>query len=226
MLRRVIQGFRRRWHPAEVLPSLQAYALWAEAYPAQAHNAFMMAEQQAVESLLPVLAGLVVLDLACGSGRYSLLAESRGAAHVFGLDNSLPMLKTNTHLVGCCASVEQIPLPGSRIDVVICGLALGHVSSLRFALAEIGRVLKPGGFVIISDFHPYQALTGGQRTFGAGDGQTYAVEHHVHLAQDYFGVARESGLRIDAILEPTIESSHGVPVAIVYRFQKRVMERD
>ncbi len=70
----------RRWLPRKqspappLLTSLDAYARWAEAYPPQAHNALMRAEEQAVRALLPALDGQIVLDLACGTGRWGLIA--------------------------------------------------------------------------------------------------------------------------------------------------------
>src|SRR3990172_7056136 len=77
------------------LSSLDAYARWAATYPPHAHNALMRTEQAAMCSMLPDLRGRSVLDLACGTGRYGLLAQECGAASVIGLDNSLPMLAAN-----------------------------------------------------------------------------------------------------------------------------------
>ena len=55
---------------ATVLEPEAAYALWAESYPAHAHNPVMQAEERAMLAMLPAdLHGQAVLDAGCGSGR-------------------------------------------------------------------------------------------------------------------------------------------------------------
>src|SRR5689334_9222732 len=81
--------------PLHVLNSLDAYDLWAANYPPQAHNVLMEAEQKAMLDLLPDLAGQIVLDLACGTGRYGMIAQERGAKQIIAIDNSPAMLAGN-----------------------------------------------------------------------------------------------------------------------------------
>jgi malonyl-CoA O-methyltransferase len=217
--------------PRETLSSLAAYERWAEQYPPHAHNALMKAEESAMRRLFPSLTGKVVLDLACGSGRYSLIAEREGALFSIGLDNSMPMLRQNPMTLRTLSTTENIPLTAESIDVVLCGLALGHLKQLDASMTEISRVLKPMGCVLVSDFHPFIFLNGQQRTFSTPDGQTFAVEHYVHLYADYHAAARKAGLRIDAVLEPRLgqtedvrfadaETQLGTPIIIAYRFVK------
>jgi malonyl-CoA O-methyltransferase len=205
--------------PAPVLNSIDAYALWAANYPPQAHNALMHAEQAAMLELLPPLAGQIVLDLACGSGRYGLIARERGAAQILGIDNSAAMLAANPLLLRVQATTEVVPLPSASVDVVLCGLALGHLPRLQPSLAEIARVLKPGGYALVSDVHPFIALSGAQRTFQAAGGRTYAVEHYPHLYAQVHTAALEAGLAVEAVREPALERSP-VPVVLVFRFHK------
>lgn len=199
------------------LSSLDAYARWAAAYPPHAHNALMEAEESAMRGLLPALAGRVVLDLACGTGRYGLLAQESGASRVLGLDNSPAMLRANPLPLRALATTEAIPLASASVDVILCGLALGHLPRLTPSIAEISRILRLGGCALVSDFHPFIFLNGARRTFTAPDGKTYAVEHYVHLYSDYHRAASDSGLIIDAIAEPRLNDA---PIVIVYRFHK------
>lgn len=207
------------------LNSLDAYALWAANYPPQAHNALMEAEQQAMLDLMPTLAGQAVLDLACGTGRYGWLAKEHGAARVVEIDNSRDMLVANGLRDRAQATSEAIPLSSGSIEVVLCGLALGHLPRLQQSMDEIARVLKPSGTALVSDVHPFVALNGGARTFRGSDGKAYAVEHYPHLYGDYQRTAAQAGLAIDMVLEPTMDSTAGAPttapVAIVFRFYKR-----
>jgi malonyl-CoA O-methyltransferase len=191
----------------------------------------MQAEQAAMVSLLPGLAGCVVLDLACGTGRYGLLEQERGARTVVGLDNSAAMLHANPLTKIVLSTTEVIPLAGESVDVVLCGLALGHLPRLEPTMREISRVLKPGGCALVSDFHPFIFLNGQRRTFTASNGATYAVEHYAHLYADYHRAAQQSGLRITQVIEPRLgqdvaarladnDAPAGTPIVIVYLLTK------
>ncbi|MBI5670334.1 MAG: class I SAM-dependent methyltransferase [Chloroflexi bacterium] len=220
----MIKRLLRRFQPAlSTLSSLDAYARWAVSYPPQAHNPLMQAEQAAMLDLLPPVAGAVVLDLAGGTGRYGLLARERGARLVIELDNSAAMLARNPLPCRALATAEALPLPDASLDGIVCALALGHLPRLMPALAEISRVLKSGGWALISDFHPLLYLSGGRRTFTTPDGQTYAVEHYPHLYSDYHQAARQANLVIDDVAEPRRtppSQRHHLPVVMVFRLVK------
>lgn len=209
----------RRWlrRAPKTLTSVEAYQLWAAAYPPHAHNPLMELEQRAMLDVMPPLSGRVVLDLACGTGRYMRIVEQAGAARVIGVDNSAAMLEGNAQRGRVLGSMSAVPLASESVDVVVCGLAVGHFPDLSAVLNEIGRVLKPGGAALISDVHPFAAHSGGQRTFTGTDRRTYAVEHYVHWYEDYVHAARDARLRIDAAAEPRYGGS---PVVIVYRMIK------
>src|SRR5262245_56093067 len=152
----MLRSVWRRFHspaPHETLSSLAAYERWAEQYPPHPHNALMEAEEAAMKQLFLPLVGQVVLDLACGSGRYGLIAEAEGASMTVGLDNSMPMLRQNPVVLRALSTTEKIPLASQSIDIVLCGLALGHLKQLEVSMGEISRVLKPKGCALVSDFH-------------------------------------------------------------------------
>jgi malonyl-CoA O-methyltransferase len=208
---------RWRWRRApRTLSSIHAYALWAASYPPHAHNPLMQAEQDAMRALLPDLRGAVVLDAASGTGRYGLLAQALGARAVWAIDNSPHMLRASPLAGRVLASLEALPLASGSVDVVLCGMAIGHTLHLAACLGEMARVLRPGGAALISDFHPCLHFSGAQRTFSAG-GRVYAVEHHPHLYSAWHDAARSCGLHLDALREPTL-SSGGAPVVLVMRW--------
>lgn len=224
-LKRLLSRLRRAGSVPPTLSSVDAYARWAAAYPARAHNALMQCEQDALLELLPPLAGATVLDLACGTGRYGLLAGERGARRVIALDNSLPMLTAAELPLRALASVEQIPLADQSVDGVICALALGHLTSLDRALAEIGRTLKQGGWALISDFHPLLYSRGARRTFSV-EGRQYAVEHYPHRHADYARAAGSAGLTMEDVREPALapeliaQGAAAGPVVMVCRLRR------
>jgi len=197
----------------------EAYARWASSYPADAPSGYMAVEQQALLQLLPDVTGAMVIDLACGTGRYAKLARGRGAAAAIGLDLSQEMLRPARAVATAVArgDLTALPFRDGAAGAVICGLAVGHLPELAGAIAEIARVLKGGGVVIYSDFHPFAYHAGRRRTFAAG-GRAFAVEHHVHLYAAHQAACRAAGLEIDAVLEPT--GPDGVPAVLVIRARK------
>jgi malonyl-CoA O-methyltransferase len=211
------------------LEAREAYMLWAATYSPGAHNPLMALEQRAVVELLPDLAGKVVLDLACGSGRYLDIIINRGASRVVGLDFSPHMLvrARNNACKLVQADLRWLPLSNSSFAVALCGLAVGHIDDLRSVMVEVGRVLAPDGIVIYSDFHPFGSLIGWKRTFRAQNGRQYAVRHFTHLYADHHAACRAAGLVIEDVREPVIDFEHewrGYPAALVIRARKTRIE--
>ena len=216
--------WRRRSKPVE-LDTLDAYAQWAAVYSPEAHNPLMALEEQAMLGLLPPLARQRVLDLACGSGRYLRRFADGGAARTLGLDLSPAMLARAAALGQPLAQADllRLPLTARSWDVVVCGLAVGHVASLATVLGEIGRVLAPGGSVVYSDLHPFGALSGWKRSFRGRDGREYSARHYIHLYADHLAACQTAGLAISAVREPRIEFEHpyrGYPAVLVIRANK------
>ena len=102
-----------------------------------------------------------VLDVGCGPGRLTLdAARAAGpTGETVGLDASREMIALATHkgvAAGSPASfrvaaIEAIPAADDHFDVVLASLMLHHLPDalLRRALAEVRRVLRPGGRVIV-----------------------------------------------------------------------------
>jgi len=92
--------------------------------------------------------GTRLLDLATGTGTVARLAAARGAA-VVGIDASPEMLEIGLRLAPeldlRVADACALPFPDAVCDVVTCGLAVTHFVDLETALAEVLRVLRPGG---------------------------------------------------------------------------------
>jgi malonyl-CoA O-methyltransferase len=224
------------------LDPLAAYALWAPEYPAHAHNPVMQAEERAMLELMPSsLGGQTVLDAGCGSGRYMRHALWRGAARVAGVDLSPAMLRRaavelQAHTDGTPVQLAQgrmtaLPLADAVADLTVCGLVVGHLEALGPALAELRRVTRPGGTLLISDVHPIGPALGWQRDFKAG-GQRYAVRHTQHLYSHWHAACAALELAIEEVREPMLDSAGipagahfdpvalEVPVALVFRLRR------
>jgi malonyl-CoA O-methyltransferase len=182
----------------------EAYALWASSYPPEAHNPLMQAEQSALAALIPDVSDRLVLDLGCGSGRYLRWLEERGARAI-GLDLSPEMLGvarvhgTQSLVDG---DMQRLPFADGVFDVIVSSLAVGHVPVLTSFARESARILAPGGILLYSDFHPFLALHGLERTFRDADGVLRSVEHHLHLYGDHHRALHDAGLVVERVAEP------------------------
>ena len=92
-----------------------------------------------------------VADLACGTGDFCRELERRGYRAV-GFDFSHGMLvnaRTDVPLVE--ADVLQLPIADRGVDGVTCGFALRNVVSLGGFFRELGRIVRPGGRIVLLD---------------------------------------------------------------------------
>jgi ubiquinone/menaquinone biosynthesis C-methylase UbiE len=109
-------------------------------------------------SLPASLAGMRLLDLGCGNGRDITTYEEMGA-DVWGLDSSAFMVgearkvakRPEQVLLG---QVEEIPLPDASLDVIVSRFALHYVSDIPSVFAQLHRVIRPGGKIVVVSSHP------------------------------------------------------------------------
>lgn len=96
---------------------------------------------------------------------------------------------------------EPLPFADAGFDLVAVDLVLEHLADLRAVLAEIARVLRPGGLAVIIELHPFRQLAGKGARFAPGDSTVREVEAYVHPVSELVGAARAAGLAIDALEE-------------------------
>ena len=103
-----------------------------------------------------------ILDAGCGTGALTerLACRYRGA-RVVALDIAPAMLARARRRgpwlrrPACvCGDIEALPLASGRFDLVVSSLALQWCPDLERALAELARVLAPGGLLLLSTFGP------------------------------------------------------------------------
>lgn len=109
---------------------------------------------------LRVAAGGRLLDLGCGRGGYGLEVARRTGARLIGVDFSVVALEEARRQVDSLdatfevGELTAIPLPDRSVDAVMCVDALQFAEPRTAALAEIHRVLVPGGRVAVSCWEP------------------------------------------------------------------------
>jgi demethylmenaquinone methyltransferase/2-methoxy-6-polyprenyl-1,4-benzoquinol methylase len=104
-----------------------------------------------------------VLDVACGTGDLALRAAGlRPSARVTGIDAAEGMIGlARARVRGVDAGrvrfetgdLTRLPLADGSVDVVMAGYALRNVPRYESALAELHRVLRPGGVLLTLDFY-------------------------------------------------------------------------
>jgi ubiquinone/menaquinone biosynthesis C-methylase UbiE len=215
--------------------TLAAYEHWAPLYPPVPHNPLMRAEQRAMLQFWPEVAGTRALDLACGTGRYAGLLAEGNAADIVAVDFCVPMLKQVAIGKRVCASMMRLPFAARSFDVVVSGLAVGHADDAFAWMKEIATVLRPGGTLLYSDFHPQAARVGLTRSFKDRHNQTRSVPHRDFPVADQLKAAAAAGMHVDAVHEVRVgaelrepfENSEefyrrwdGVPIVLVVRARK------
>jgi malonyl-CoA O-methyltransferase len=210
------------------------YERWAPGYEAEPHNPLMEVEQQAMRARLPELPGAVVLDLACGSGRFARLAARAGAHQVVALDSSPAMLARVESAARVRADMTHLPFRNATFDAVLSGLALGHASDLALCVFEIARVLRPGGRLLYSDFHPEATRLGLRRSFRDRNGALHSLPPDGYPVARHHAALRDAGFtgielhEIRAGIEFTLDFKrdaefyrrwHGTPLVLIVTAQ-------
>jgi ubiquinone/menaquinone biosynthesis C-methylase UbiE len=111
---------------------------------------------QHVRALLKFFGNLAdkrVLDVGCGKGRFArILLEDNPGAKVCGLDISEEMLASvPTGISRVSGSMTELPFAASTFDSIYATESLEHAVEIEGAVAEMCRVLKPGGKLAIID---------------------------------------------------------------------------
>ena len=143
-------------------PGVNDYDGFAEAYTAANETNLINAyyERPAMLALAGDVAGRRILDAGCGSGPLLAALRDRGAI-VTGIDKSAGMAELARRRLGDDADLlvaelgKPLPFPDRTFDDVTASLVLHYLEDWGPALAELQRVLRPGGRLIVSVNHPF-----------------------------------------------------------------------
>jgi SAM-dependent methyltransferase len=138
------------------------YDSFAEAYTAQTEANLINGyyARPALLALAGDVAGRRILDAGCGSGPLSAALRDQGAI-VTGVDSSVKMLELARRRLGDGADLQvadlgnPLPFPDGAFDDVVASLVLHYLEDWTAPLAELRRVLTPGGRLIVAVDHPF-----------------------------------------------------------------------
>ncbi|HTI25790.1 MAG TPA: class I SAM-dependent methyltransferase [Kutzneria sp.] len=195
------------------------YDDFAEAYAAENEASLVNAyyARPAIVELAGEVTGRRILDAGCGAGPISAALRERGAI-VSGFDLSAKMVELARRRLGADTDLrvvdiaQPLPYPDAAFDDVVAALVLHYLEDWSGPLAELRRVLRPGGRLFVVVNHPiilkmerretdYFATTKWSEEYDFNGQQAVLTYWHrpLHAMTDAFTAA---GFRISVISEP------------------------
>ncbi len=194
----------------------EAYALWSETYLPRPHNPLMQAEQGVVVPMLEAASPRRALDAGTGTGRYLPLLASAGARLAIGLDASMPMLKRQADgAPRVCGDARRMPFRDASFDLVCASLMVGDLEDVGSWIREATRILRRGGHLVYSDFHPSWTSKRWRRTFRTAAGRLFELAYFPHTIEEHLMLLERASLAVQAIREPRL-SGGSAPVVVVF----------
>jgi SAM-dependent methyltransferase len=178
---------QERWEEIRKFQELELMQLASD--PKFARQSAAMDHFSRISAWIEPELGRRVLEVGCGPGRYVAMLASLGF-DVVGVDpNTYPTWQTIKSLqqVEFLEGVfaEALPFPDSSFDHVACIAALLYFNDPIRSLAEIRRVLRPGGRMVlrsVSRWTPYRLLSG--KPLDPASRNHYNMAEFVKLAHD------------------------------------------
>jgi ubiquinone/menaquinone biosynthesis C-methylase UbiE len=224
----ILNTLKQLFHPVRQPESepAEAYDIWSQHYDDQPDNLMLALDQALCLDLLATLplTGKTIVDIGCGTGRHWPALFNLSPARLMGYDVSTGMLSrlrikyphAETYLL---SDTTLTGLANDSCDLVLSTLTVAHIPDLVAALTEWNRVLKPGGTMLITDYHPTALAKGGQRTFREGE-QLFAVRNHIYRIPRLLAITRRLNLtkvtfterKIDESMRPYYEKQNALPV--------------
>jgi len=198
----------------------EGYDRWSETYDATP-NPLVALDRRVTPAALNPRPGERVLDAGCGTGSH-LATLCRARTRAVGLDFSRGMLRVARRAVPSVALAQadlnrELPVQRDAFDLVLSALVSEHLRDLRRFFAEAFSVLRRGGRLVFSAFHPHLAQAGIEANFER-EGTEYRLGAERYTVADYLNHISDAGFgqlewreyRGD---EPLVEE---VPSAIKY----------
>jgi ubiquinone/menaquinone biosynthesis C-methylase UbiE len=149
------------------IPSREYYDDFARSYDAgRGHAYHRLVDALALRELTPLVRDRDVVEVGAGTGLL-LLGLTGLARRVVGVDLSREMLRRarQRRLPVVQGRAEALPLPDASVDVAACFKVFAHLPDPHQALAEMARVVRPGGRVVVELYNPV-SLRGLARRLG------------------------------------------------------------
>ncbi len=142
-----------------------------------------------------------MLDIGCGDGDLSE-ALACGGAEVTGIDADPEMVSAATRRLPSgsflCADALALPFDDGRFDLVVMVTLLCHVQNRERAVAEAGRVLRPGGRLLVGELGRRSVWAFARRLKG-WQGDDFWRTARFFTAAELAGLAKTAGLTVERV---------------------------
>jgi cytosine/adenosine deaminase-related metal-dependent hydrolase/SAM-dependent methyltransferase len=192
--------------PIRGITPREGYRLWSRVYDSQP-NPLLALEERFLETLLPPISGLDVVDLGCGTGRWLARFMSRDPKSLVGVDFSAEMLEQAERKLGGAARLlvgdcENVPLFSACADLVVCSFVGSYIQNLGDFTKQIRRILRPGGSAFFTDLHPATVAKCGWRRGFSIDGAHLDIATCPRPIEETLLSFERAGLWTVALIEP------------------------
>jgi ubiquinone/menaquinone biosynthesis C-methylase UbiE len=207
------------------------YDRFSETYERERHHGYhRLIDELEMEMVRRYGEGRDVLEAGCGTGL--LLRETAGFARsAVGLDLSRGMLSSARQrgLRVVQGSLTDVPLPTASVDLVYSMKVLAHVPPIRQAVAELSRVVRPGGHLLLEFYNPWSLRYLAKRLGGPAQIASGTTDHDVFTRYDtatqasgYLGADLEVvGIRGVRVVTPTSTVFRMPPLARLFTLAER-----
>ena len=202
MLNEVLQRLIRRNRKIVQMPARESYDIWAGSYDEQPENLMLLMDEEIFSTLLQHcdMRDKLVADIGCGTGRHWEKMLACNPSQIKGFDISpgmLQKLKQRYPWAECDQILDNhfAGVTNNNFDIIISTLTIAHIENIEEALKSWCRILKKGGEIIITDFHPDALAKGAKRTFQQQN-QTISITNYPHKVEKIKLLAHNLGLEV------------------------------
>jgi SAM-dependent methyltransferase len=194
----------------------EGYTIWSATFDTEERleNPIRALEGPLMRKIMDGLSGDgPVLDVGCGTGRHTEYLV-KGGHRVVGVDPNEAMLELARRklpdvefLIG---DLENLPVADASFTAVVCGLTFSHLAELGPAMAELARVLKPGGQAAITIPHPLfvNSVLGWRAPVFDAEGHGWEMPEYEHLPSEYVNAFGRAGFVVRGCFEPRLTEAH------------------
>lgn len=172
----------------------EGYNLYAATYEKD-HPYLDTFEGDVVFKMLGKVKGLKALDVGCGAGRITKFLKNEGA-EVYATDISSEMLKIINKKMSDVktfeAGINQLPFEDNTFDVVTAAFVIVHLHTLDKGFEEVYRVLKPGGFFVITNVNQRKPPR-----LKLKDGEKIIIKSNYHRPEDVIEALKDCFFTIE-----------------------------
>ena len=175
----------------------EGYDRWSSTYDSTP-NPLVALDRRHTQRLLAPQAGERILDAGCGTGAH-LRAMAKAKSTPIGVDFSIGMLRVARESCPRVSLVQAdlnrgVPLAPSTCDAALCSLVSEHITALPDLMRDLFTVVRPGGRLVFSAFHPAIANSGVEANFEE-DGVEYRLGAERYSVADYLTEIEDAGFR-------------------------------